>query len=107
MSEGSVSLDELVEALTPMGSNKTEIDQMVKAADANGEQMRAVRFAGPQYTFFVKGDGVVSFKEFLSAFHRNEWFKVCGIATKYWACCSHTVCYYYYYPSRYGIHIRI
>jgi len=56
-SDGSVSIDELVEALTPMGSSKTEIDQMVKAADANG-------------------DGVVSFKEFLSAYHRNEWFKV-------------------------------
>ena len=54
VSEGSVSIDELVEALTPMGSSKTEIDQMVKAADANGEHMIALRFAGPQCTFLCE-----------------------------------------------------
>jgi len=54
---GSVSVSELIESLIPMGANRMEIDQMVKTAD-------------------VDGDGAVSFKEFLHAYHSNDWFKV-------------------------------
>ena len=54
---GGVDCEELVRALVPMGSNEEEMKKMVRVADSDG-------------------DGDVSFKEFLRAYHTNEWFKV-------------------------------
>merc|ERR1712166_12089 len=54
---GGVDLEELVAALVPMGSDEAELRQMVHACD-------------------VDGDGIVSFKEFIRAYHTDDWFKV-------------------------------
>jgi len=54
---GGVDCEELVRALVPMGSNEEDMKKMVRVADSDG-------------------DGEVSFKEFLRAYHTNEWFKV-------------------------------
>jgi hypothetical protein len=85
---GSVGVDELIESLIPMGANQMEIDQMVKTADADGVHAVPLRFCiQPVVRPFavVLGDGAVSFKEFLHAYHSNEWFKVYFNNTEYTA----------------------
>ena len=54
---GGVDCEELIGALMPMGADPDEVQKMVRVADTDG-------------------DGEVSFKEFLRAYHTNEWFKV-------------------------------
>jgi len=55
--DGAVSVNELVKALVPFGESEEKVAQMINVADENG-------------------NGTVSFKEFLHAYHSKDWFKV-------------------------------